>query len=406
MLPDILEKRVAPAGGVSAGALPYSPVQYCILAAGTAVAWVYALEINITVVLIFKRRGGLYFWSLLISSWGNALHALGFVLKFLVGANWVLACTIIDLGWVPMVTGQAFVLYSRLHLIVRNRRTLRLVLGMILFNAVALHAPTIITFFGANSPDSAAWIDKFNIVERVQLAGFCIQEFIISTIYLYSTTRLLRSTYHNLSKKVMWQLILVNCICIGMDIVLICLEYTNQYIGEASMKPMIYAIKLKLEFTVLNQLVGLAKGSLTEGHRWEGGQGNELKDRYGFNDLDRKSKLGTQTSARAGRYSTGSRANGPYPEPNGILRVQHTEVFSEPASKAIPEGKLAQPLPAAAFSDGDEVPDLAGKAQVRISSRSHGGPRSDYPERKHSPSESEMEIIRNSSDTDKGMRSI
>lgn len=105
MLLDILEKRVAPAGGVSAGALPYSPVQYCILAAGTAVAWVYAVEINITILLTFKRRNGLYFWSLLISSWGIVLHALGFILKFLVGVNWIMACTIIDLGWVPMVTG-------------------------------------------------------------------------------------------------------------------------------------------------------------------------------------------------------------------------------------------------------------------------------------------------------------
>lgn len=105
MLLDMLEKRVAPAGGVSSGALPYSPVQYCILAAGTAVAWVYAVEINIVVFLTFKQHNGLYFWSLLISSWGIVLHALGFILKFLVGINWVLACTIIDVGWVPMVTG-------------------------------------------------------------------------------------------------------------------------------------------------------------------------------------------------------------------------------------------------------------------------------------------------------------
>ncbi len=302
----------------------------------------------------------------------------------------------------PLILGQAFVLYSRLHLIVRNQRTLRMVLAMILFNAVALHVPTIITFFGANSPDSANWIDKFNVVERVQLAGFCVQEFIISTIYVYTTTRLLGSTYHNLSKKVMGQLILINCICIGMDIILICLEYTNQYIGEASMKPMIYAIKLKLEFTVLNQLVGLAKGSLTEGHRWQGGQGNELKDRYAFNDLDRKSRLGTQTSARAVRYSTNP--EGPYPEPSGILRVQHTEILSEPASKPIPEERPEFPSVAAAFPDRNEVPNLTGMTQARIPGRSHISSRSDQLARKHSPSESEMEIIRNSSDTEKGMR--
>ncbi len=266
---------------------------------------------------------------------------------------------------------------------------------MILFNAAALHIPTIITFFGANSPNSSVWVDKFNIVERVQLAGFCVQEFVISTIYVYSTTRLLGSTYHNLSKKVMVELIIINCICIGMDIILICLEYTNQYIGEASMKPMIYAIKLKLEFTVLNQLVSIAgKGSLTEGQRWGGGPGNELKDRYAYNDLDRKSRLGTQTSARAVRYSTGPRPDG-YLEANGILRVQQTEISSEPTPGAIPEERSESPATAAAYS----IP----KSQVRMPGRSHVTARSDL-ERKHSPSESQMEIIRNSSDTEKGTR--
>lgn len=167
------------------------------------------------------------------------------------------------------------------------------------------------------------------------------------------------------------------------------------------MKPMIYAIKLKLEFTVLNQLVGLTKGSLTEGHRWGGGQGNELKDRYAFNDLDRRSRLGTQTSARAVRYSVGPKPDANYPpEPNGILRVQHTEVSSEPNPRAIPEERSESPATEAVFSNRDKVPNLTG---VRMPGRSHVTGRSDQLERKHSPSESQMEIIRNSSDTEKGM---
>ena len=89
-------------GGVKSGALPYDPIDYCILAAGTAVAWVYAVELNITIMLTFKRRRGLYFWALLISSWGLSVHALGFILKFLVGVNWALNITLISAGWVAM----------------------------------------------------------------------------------------------------------------------------------------------------------------------------------------------------------------------------------------------------------------------------------------------------------------
>ena len=73
--------------GVGVGALSDDPVDTCILAAGTAVAWAYAIELNIIIFLRFKRRRGVYFWSLLACSWGICLHALGFILKFLVGSS-------------------------------------------------------------------------------------------------------------------------------------------------------------------------------------------------------------------------------------------------------------------------------------------------------------------------------
>ena len=68
-----------------------------------------------------------------------------------------------------MVTGQAFVLYSRLHLVVRNQRTLRIVLWMIIFDAFALHVPTIVFTYGSNSPNADAWTGDFNVMERIQV---------------------------------------------------------------------------------------------------------------------------------------------------------------------------------------------------------------------------------------------
>lgn len=70
----------------------------------------------------------------------------------------------------------------------------------------------------------------------------------------------------------MVQLIFINLICIIMDIVLICLEYANKYVGEASIKPMIYAIKLRIEFTILNQLMSMTKAGLIEGNQQTEGE--------------------------------------------------------------------------------------------------------------------------------------
>ena len=65
------------------GSLEYSALEYCVLAAGTAIAWAYCLELTIVIFYTFRRRSGLYFWSLLVSSWGCTFHALGFVFKFM-----------------------------------------------------------------------------------------------------------------------------------------------------------------------------------------------------------------------------------------------------------------------------------------------------------------------------------
>lgn len=127
---------------VTTGILSEDPLDYCVL--------VYTIELIVIIFVAFRRKRGLYFWSLLVSSWGLSIHALGFILKFLVGTTWLLSISLVITVWVAMVTGQAFVLYSSLHLVVQNRRTLRYVLCLILFNAMALHVPTDIFTYGSN----------------------------------------------------------------------------------------------------------------------------------------------------------------------------------------------------------------------------------------------------------------
>ena len=308
-----------------------------------------------------------------------------------------------------MVTGQAFVLYSRLHLVVRNPRTLRLILFMIIFDAIALHVPTIVFTYGSNSPDAAVWAPRFNIMERIQLMGFCLQEFIIATVYIVATVRLLGSIYHSMTRKVMFQLLLINFICIGMDIVLIGLEFTNNYVGEASVKPMIYSIKLKLEFAVLNQLMGLTKAGFTEENHWRAdGHSHELRQRGTLvsTNADPEAiptrKAGTWTTAKAIRGSfSGARVSMTHPEQ--IYKTQQVDVVTEPKSKSTSDTSTAA---TATISTGDaqqppsKVRSLMGTPIVHMPGRARGA-RPDSTGRDHSPSESEKEIFRKSEDSEK-----
>ena len=67
----------------------------------------------------------------------------------------------------------------------------------------------------------------------------------------------------------MIQLILVNIIVIAMNLALLGIEYGGRYDIEATMKSLVYSIKLKLEFAVLREL----KGYTTAVKQWTANHG-------------------------------------------------------------------------------------------------------------------------------------
>ncbi len=142
-----------------------------------AISFYNVLELDVIIFSSFKRRRGLYFWSFLAATNGIAPHSIGFLLKNLMNSHtYILYITLVAVGWVPMVTGQSLVLYSRLHLIVRNPFWLRMVLAMIIFNACVLHIPIIILMYGSNASAVNSWTPVYQIYERVQVTIFCLQE--------------------------------------------------------------------------------------------------------------------------------------------------------------------------------------------------------------------------------------
>ncbi|OJJ47606.1 hypothetical protein ASPZODRAFT_131150 [Penicilliopsis zonata CBS 506.65] len=227
-----------------------------------AISWYNAVELVILVFVTFHRFRGLYFWSLLVSSAvGLVWYSLGFLLKFFglvsVQAAW-LPVTMLTIGWWCMVTGQSVVLYSRLHLVMRNPPVLRWVLRMIVVDAVLLHLPTTVLTYGANlHPANYAFVYGYSVMEKIQMTGFFLQETILSSLYIWETVRLLRMDPSREKRRIMYELIVINAVIILMDVVLLILEYMNNYIMETILKGTIYSIKLKLEFAVLGKLVRL-----------------------------------------------------------------------------------------------------------------------------------------------------
>ncbi|KAH7349391.1 integral membrane protein [Plectosphaerella cucumerina] len=230
-----------------------------------SIALYNVLELNFSIFTTFKRRNGLYFWSFTIATWGIAFNSVGYLLRHTAASVPPNAYgTIILLGWCTMVTGQSVVLYSRLHIVMHNERLLRAVLVMIITNAIVLHIPIIVLIYGSNSSNPVHFQNAYNVYEKLQLTVFCVQELIISGLYVWETTKLLRleKTIGNTgTRRVMNHLIYVNLFVMLLDFSIVGLEFANLYEIQTAWKPFVYSAKLKLEFSILNRLVELTRNA-------------------------------------------------------------------------------------------------------------------------------------------------
>lgn len=247
-----------------------SRVRTGVFAAFSALAWYNAIELIILCLCTFRRWKGTYFWSLLIASACIIPHCLGFMLLFFAAhvTPWV-DVTLVVLSWYGMVTGESIVLWSRLHLVLQNRKLLRGLLWMICVDAVLFHVPTTIMLYGTVAAPTSRWARGYEIMERVQLVGFCVQELIISGIYVWETIKLLRLRPQGRRYGILVELLVINVVILVLDIAIVAIEYVGLYATQVMLKPFVYSIKLKLEYAILGKLVEIARSDGRDLHSSE-----------------------------------------------------------------------------------------------------------------------------------------
>ena len=262
-----------------------------------SIAFWLIFEINISVLRYFKKKRGLYFWSLLISSWGTFFHTLGYVTQWWApNTPWILNTCFILFGWSAMITGQSLVLYSRLHLVILDHKLLRGVLWLIIITAITIQIPQWVATWGATDTKYSVtkyWSPIDSIMVRISQAVFLCQEGFLSLLYIWGAVKMLVPNLEINVRKVMLELIAVSTILIVMDIVILVLAYTNEHIPKEPVQNFAYALKLKMEFIILNQLLDVL-------HRNRNGS---RSDRY-LNDSRKKS------GGEIGLGSHGSASNG------------------------------------------------------------------------------------------------
>ncbi|OQV05749.1 hypothetical protein CLAIMM_10427 [Cladophialophora immunda] len=93
------------------------------------------VELLLTILTTFREWHGLYFVSLIVASVGIIPYCLGFLLEYFRILVFWATMMFSTIGWVMMITGQSFVLYSRLGLILQNDRILKGIKWMIITDA-------------------------------------------------------------------------------------------------------------------------------------------------------------------------------------------------------------------------------------------------------------------------------
>ncbi|EXJ59339.1 uncharacterized protein A1O5_12220 [Cladophialophora psammophila CBS 110553] len=338
-------------GGYTGGSLTIK----VMIAFFLGLAMYNAVELQVLIFGTFKRFRGLYFWSLLISSMGIFPYCIGFLFKYfsiLTNAKWF-SLLLLSVGWYPLITGQAIVLYSRLHLLLtgeRRDKILKWTKWMIIVDAIVLHIPTTVLTIGSNSDThTKAFVDGYNVMEKVQMCGFFLQEVVLSSIYIIEAIRILRSSVQMHTKRLMYQLLAINVLIITLDLGLLGLECASLYILETITKPAFYSIKLKLEFAILGKLVDFVGGRnppppFARDEKRSSSALNGGTDISEFVDLTKVGTDVTRTSqpSQPKRTSTWSR-----PGIRGqdfdleIARLEHVETL--PSEARIPNGDSASP---------------------------------------------------------------
>ncbi|OHF02576.1 integral membrane protein [Colletotrichum orchidophilum] len=264
------------------GPISVSQTQAMVMIAFAATAYFNTIETFFSIFTTFKRRRGRYFWSMIVSNTGININVIAFILRYFgYYKKAVFASSIIiPIAWYSMVTGQAIVLWSRLHLVVHSQRTIRLILTMIIFNAVTMHIPETVIFFLANAIPKK-YSAPFKIYEKVELVVFTIQETIIAYLFLYEGYKSLKPLSAIKPKAVtnmVWHLASLFAVVFLLDTGLIVLEYHDKFEIQTMCKPFVYSVKLKVEFIVLNKLLSFTRMSACDCRGPESIPSNELAD--------------------------------------------------------------------------------------------------------------------------------
>ncbi|KAJ0413116.1 hypothetical protein BJY00DRAFT_320101 [Aspergillus carlsbadensis] len=228
---------------------------------GSSVILLYIASYNVVETLVwiictFQRSHGLYFYSVLITD----ISLMGFIGLSFLGlytrgsvvwsvSLWGIVCSILQ-------TAQILILYARLHLLCpHNPHVVRTVRILIIVTSIILTPLLIVPDIYATVTPS--WLVTCGLITRSVQVAVTVREMAACAVYCLQALRELSAIAAHkgrVGEKVIHQLIAVQVTISLMDAALIGLVFVSPPAIQWGYTSLANAIKLKMEFAILNTL--------------------------------------------------------------------------------------------------------------------------------------------------------
>ncbi|KAF2094360.1 hypothetical protein NA57DRAFT_80173 [Rhizodiscina lignyota] len=151
---------------------------------------------------------------------------------------------------IPMLSGFALVLYSRMHLVVTSKRVLRGALAFIIVVAIIFDPPTVVEgVLGHNRTIVLRVIRHCEII-------YAVQEVLLAGIYIWGFWGFTKGSHSEpRTKKTFALLIGAEVMIFSVHVVVMVLALMDIVLAKRIILAFTYALKLKVEFLLLNSLL-------------------------------------------------------------------------------------------------------------------------------------------------------
>jgi hypothetical protein len=193
-----------------------------LLTAGafTGITTLCVLELIFLLFFKFKKRMGIYFWSVCIAAMGVLVSDIGTILAFFTSRSTPAAAatstSFSAIGVLLYVLPEYVVIYSRLHLLYASRTALRFVLFLGTAQYIFVTIPTVASWIAVRNFPSPTMIKLGGTLAKINVFTYMTIEIVFSSIYIWHTVRMWGRYSDSNTRRILAHLVCINSILIAL----------------------------------------------------------------------------------------------------------------------------------------------------------------------------------------------